>query len=993
MLLRVSLPKKTTARSLKKKLPRKKARVPKPVKFEFLKGGKKGLLSEILADVLPPKEVEPVEVVPKPPGAAVPLPTVVEKVPEVGKVLDSYGQVELLSVEGQMLPLYKIKMSELSKQEQKLLDIAKEKAVEEIKIDPDKIPDPAERQRVFTHEILGIIERESKGLHLPPGRIRQLGELAVRDMLGYGPLDPMIADDRLEDIMVTGIGKPVYVYHRKHGMCYTNVVFNDEDSIKYLIDKMARVVGRRIDQQTPLLDARLPDGSRVNATIPPVSLEGPTISIRKFRKDPLTVIDILNYGTLSTDVAAFMWLIVDGLGIKPANVLFAGGTGCGKTTTLNAATTFVPERERIISIEDTAELQLPHRHWVRLETRPPNVEGRGEITMDDLVKNALRMRPDRMVVGEVRGPEARTMFTAMNTGHDGAVRGDSKIQLSNGEIVKIEGLASKLFSSGEVRKEGDFEYVEVNGPSVKTLNEKTLKLEDKKITRVWRKPYRGKLLELRISDGRTIVVTKDHPLYDVGKKVQTADLHAGNHVASPLLIQVTSGRESNLAYLAGYVTGDGCISDNIIQIVEADPALFDDVLAEIGKHSTHKITRLDYDSFRRGEVWDGGLVNSLRLFREPDVGSLCDNSLANYLSGLFDAEGHVNLNSGGIEFSNKSKELVDEVQQLLLRFGIHSSVSSQERDGKGNVGPYHKVSIYGGGDLERFWKHVGFRSKEKGGKLQKLVKGDESYEDVIPEIGTIIKEERLKVGLTQTELSRAIRDRSRSNIQAYERGARNPRRKKLARIAEALNSEVLKKFAASEILWVKVKSIKEVEHDGHVYDLTVDENHNYIANGIIVSNCMGTLHANSAAETITRLTEAPMSVPDMMVPALDVIVMQQRIYHRQKGQIRRVTEIAEVTGLEGGKPQLSRIFKWNPRTDVVEPTGVPSKIKRMIAEFSGMGGSDIEIELEKRAAVLEWMKEEGIRNIFEVGRVIQEYYRDPAAVLKRVRAEKGPKGR
>ncbi|NIM22355.1 MAG: CpaF family protein, partial [Candidatus Latescibacteria bacterium] len=457
-----------------------------------------------------------------------------------------------------------------------LLEIAKEKAIEEVRIDLDKIPDQAERRRILMPEVLKIFERESKGMDLSPGRLTHLGEAAVRDMIGYGQLDSIIADDQLEDILVTAVDKPVYVYHRKHGMCSTNVVFESEESIKYLIDKMARVVGRRIDQQTPLLDARLPDGSRVNATIPPVSLDGPTISIRKFRKDPLTVIDILNLGTISTDVAAFLWLVVDGFGIKPANILFAGGTGCGKTTTLNAAITFVPERERILSIEDTAELQLSHKHWVRLETRPPNVEGRGEITMDDLVKNALRMRPDRMIVGEVRGPEAQTMFTAMNTGHDG---------------------------------------------------------------------------------------------------------------------------------------------------------------------------------------------------------------------------------------------------------------------------------------------------------------------------------------------------------------------------------------------------------------------------------CCGTLHSNSAVETISRLTEPPMAVAPIMIPALDIIVMQQRIYHRQKGQIRRVTEIAEVTGLEGGKPQLSRIFKWDPRTDMVESTGVPSKIKRTIAEFSGMSGSDIEIEIEKRAAVLEWMKHQGMRNIFEVSGIIQEYYRDPAGMLKRVRAEKGRKRR
>jgi flagellar protein FlaI len=568
-------------------MPKRKKRVIKPKKLA--KPSKKGL-GELLGTIVeerggllpevitgaPPEPVRPPER-PKPAVPEVPKvpPVVLEvEVPKARELIDSYGPVEILAVEGEVIPMYRLKLPKLTPQERKLSDAIKERAIDEIKIDPREIPDPAERQRTFIREVIKIAERESKGIALPPERLKHLAEVIVRDMIGYGPLDLMIADDALEDIMVTGINKPVYVYHRKHGMCFTNVVFDNEEAITHIIDKMARVVGRHIDQQTPLLDARLPDGSRVNATIPPVSLEGPTISIRKFRKDPLTMIDILDFNTMSTDVAAFLWLIVDGLGVKPANIIFAGGTGCGKTTTLNAATTFAPDRERIISIEDTAELQLPHKHWVRLETRPPNVEGRGEITMDDLVKNALRMRPDRIIVGEVRGPEARTMFTAMNTGHDG---------------------------------------------------------------------------------------------------------------------------------------------------------------------------------------------------------------------------------------------------------------------------------------------------------------------------------------------------------------------------------------------------------------------------------CMGTVHSNSAMETITRLTKAPMNVPEIMIPALDIIVMQQRMYHRKKGQIRRVTEVAEVTGLEGGKIQLSRIYRWNPRTDTIEPTGVPSKIKRTIADFSGLSGSDLEIELEKRATVLEWMKEKGIRNIFDVGKTIQEYYRDPEGTLKRIRKEKKAK--
>ena len=186
----------------------------------------------------------------------------------------------------------------------------------------------------------------------------------------------MIKDDDLEEVMVIGTDRTVFVYHRKIGMMATNVVFETDDDIRAIIDVIARQVGRRIDQQMPILDARLKDGSRVNATIPPVSADGSTLTIRKFRKDPLTVVDLINFKTLSSHLAGFLWVCTDGMGVKPCNAIIAGGTGSGKTTTLNTVAAFVPPRERIITIEDTLELQLPHTHVLRMETRPPTLKVR-----------------------------------------------------------------------------------------------------------------------------------------------------------------------------------------------------------------------------------------------------------------------------------------------------------------------------------------------------------------------------------------------------------------------------------------------------------------------------------------------------------------------------------------------------------------------------------------------------------------------------------------
>lgn len=249
--------------------------------------------------------------------------------------------------------------------------------------------------------------------------IKTLSNKFLREIVGYGKIDSLIKDDELEEIMIIGVNKPIYVYHRKYGMMKTNLIYDNEQELIELIDSIARQINRRIDQETPILDARLNDGSRVNATIPPVSADGPSMTIRKFKKDPLTIIDLINFKTISVELAAFFWLCFDGLGVRQANAIISGGTSSGKTTTLNALTSFINPKERIITIEDTLELQIPHEHVIRMETRLPNVENKGELTMNDLVKNSLRQRPDRIIVGEVRGNEAITLFTALNTGHSG----------------------------------------------------------------------------------------------------------------------------------------------------------------------------------------------------------------------------------------------------------------------------------------------------------------------------------------------------------------------------------------------------------------------------------------------------------------------------------------------------------------------------------------------------------------------------------------------
>jgi pilus assembly protein CpaF len=244
---------------------------------------------------------------------------------------------------------------------------------------------------------------------------RQVTREITDDILGYGPLEPLLRDDSITEVMVNAHDR---VYIERHGKIEpADATFVDNAHLLRIIDKIVSQVGRRVDEASPMVDARLPDGSRVNAIIPPLSLRGPTLTIRKFSRDPYTMDDLIEFGTLTPEAAQFLQACVRG----KLNMLISGGTGTGKTTTLNALSAFVPNDERIVTIEDAAELQLQQQHVITLESRPPNIEGEGEVRIRELVRNALRMRPDRIIVGEVRGPETLDMLQAMNTGHEGSL--------------------------------------------------------------------------------------------------------------------------------------------------------------------------------------------------------------------------------------------------------------------------------------------------------------------------------------------------------------------------------------------------------------------------------------------------------------------------------------------------------------------------------------------------------------------------------------------
>ncbi len=273
--------------------------------------------------------------------------------------------------------------------------------------------DPLIVSTKLTSAISSILEEEDR-LLTEADRARLVEEIK-NEMLGLGPLEPLLWDDEISDILINGHNQ---VYIEKHGkLLKTDITFQDDQHLLHIIERIVSRVGRRVDESSPMVDARLPDGSRVNAIIPPLAIDGPSLSIRRFGRDPYRIDDLIGNNSLTPEMRDLLLALVR----ARLNVLVIGGTGSGKTTMLNCLSSFVPEDERIVTIEDSAELTLQQPHVVRLETRPANLEGRGEISQRDLVKNCLRMRPDRIIVGEVRGAEVLDMLQAMSTGHDGSL--------------------------------------------------------------------------------------------------------------------------------------------------------------------------------------------------------------------------------------------------------------------------------------------------------------------------------------------------------------------------------------------------------------------------------------------------------------------------------------------------------------------------------------------------------------------------------------------
>jgi flagellar protein FlaI len=995
-----------------------------------------------------------------------------------GEVLEKGRGYRIVKKRDEKTPVYVVYLPRMSDEDRETLKEIERRAIREITIEPESIEDPKKRKETFFKEVMALIEQ--KYPDVPATKARAFTNLIVHDMVGYGLLEPLLEDDALEEVMIVGTKKRVYVYHRKHGMCKTNIVFRDDQEIVNIIDRIARSIGRRIDLSSPLLDARLPDGSRVNATVPPVSLEGPSLTIRKFKADPFTVVDIINFGTLTPELAAFLWLVVEGFGVKPANILVSGGTGSGKTTTLNCLGSFIPSTDRVISIEDTAELQLPVTHWVRLETRPPNIEGRGEVSMDMLLKNTLRMRPDRIIVGEVRGSEAMTLLAAMNTGQNGCL-GTIHANTAKETITRLTSAPMKvptvmIPSLNLILMQNRFTY---RGKVVRRITEiaEIAGIERGKIqlniiyewdprddtvkptgtpSTVKKKiaDLRGVSLtevdeEIKRREGvlRYMIDNELRSIKDVGRIINNyyispQDLFAEMEGRAPAEAEEEPIEEKGYGFLGRVLrkVKEGEASKDVVEQDERHMIIREkgeknpkyvvplpplskkekNLLMEIEKKAISEI-KVDPATIGKKEARKTFTKKVLEIMQKhyPEVGpskrkdfaDLIVQNMIGYglLEPLLEDDAleevmvvgtgipvYVNHRIHGTCKTNISFDSDEETLRIIEK--IASSVGrridkatplldARLEDGSRVNSTIPPISIMGPTlTIRKFRKDpltivdlINFRTLDTkvGAYLWIIVEGF----GIKP--GNILAAGGSGCGKTttlnclcsfipSTDRVITIEDTAELHLPLEHCIRLETRPPNVEGQGEVTMDDLVKntlrmrpdRIIVGEVRGSEARTLFTAMNTGH-------------------DGCMGTVHSNSARETIIRLTNPPMNVPEIMLPALDLILMQNKIYMDGK-TIRRITEIAEVVGSEKEKLTLNNVYEWDPKEDSLKPTGVPSTLKQKIARLKGVSMEELEEEIENRERVLRWMVDNNIASIKEEARVFSRYYADPKGLLEEV---------
>ncbi len=801
----------------------------------------------------------------------------------------------------------------------------------------------------------------------------RLFEAIAAEILGLGPIEPLLNDDSVTEVMVNG---PRGVWVEQHGRLYrTDVRFRDDDHVMRVIDRIISPLGRRCDEASPYVDARLPDGSRVNAIIPPLSLVGPVITIRKFARQKLQPEDLIRFGTITPEMIEFLRACVQ----VRLNIVVSGGTGSGKTTLLNVLSGFIPGDERIITIEDAAELQLRQDHVVSLESRPANIEGKGRITIRELVTNALRMRPDRIIVGECRSGEALDMLQAMNTGHDGRLSAATRVHFTDGTQPVGEYVDALMAAYPERVERRDqhgteVEYITIPRERATWATCVTIdgQAEATSVVYALRSHYKGTMLRLRTASGLEHTISPEHPLYCLREAVDyvpAGQVRVGDWLAAPRhLIDAdapTNADDEEASYWSGMLIGDGSISGHMGpngRRAQSVSLTIDDAgIAEA--FSTHLSGAFGPTAVvkRYGDTSEGARCYQLlcnnaatamavaERYRLPVGGrdrqtrlqwSPVARASRHFLAGLFDAEGYVGMVERGtrdaLVISNCNREYLAFAREALLAEGIPARLRRVQPSRSAE--PTWGLAITGRNAIQRFQERIPLRHMRKRANLRALCERLEGVTsnpnaDVIPCTARLARrlDEAKARGISQRALA-ARAGCSQALISAYRRGVRLPTPGRLEQVCLALQElgvecDDLLLLARSDLCWERVTAVEPVPYDGPVYDLQVSEvrhsgtlPHNFAADCLLTSNSMTTLHSNSPRDTLSRLEtmvlmagmELPLrAIREQIASAIHLIVHQSRM----KDGSRKVVNIAEVQGMEGDVIVMQDIF-------VFEQTGV-----------------------------------------------------------------------
>ncbi len=829
-----------------------------------------------------------------------------------------------------------------------------------------------------THEMRKKIQQlfdsilETEGTQLTRADRVRLFEQIVADILGFGPIQPLLDDESVSEVMVNG-PKSIYV-ERKGKLIKTDVTFQNDDHVMRVIDRIISPLGRRCDESSPMVDARLPDGSRVNAIIPPLSLVGPVVTIRKFSRNPLTTDDLVNFGTLTPDMVAFLKACVE----ARLNVLVSGGTGSGKTTLLNVLSSFIPDDERIVTIEDSAELQLRQDHVVTLESRPANVEGKGRVAIRELVINALRMRPERIVVGECRGAEALDMLQAMNTGHDGRLVADARVHFTTG-TRRIGEYVDELMDVYPERIERRdqhgtmVEYITLPRERAAFVTCITTEgsAERTPVVYALRSRYRGTMRRFRTASGLEHTVSPDHPLYalrDAVVYVPAREVSVGDWLAAPRHVQwdfATTTDDEEDSYWAGMLTGDGSISGHkgpdgrraqFVSLSIDDAGIAEGFSAHLARAFgpeavVHRYGDQSVDArCHRLMCNDAATATAIaERYALPIDGRTRETRLTwsplaraprHFLAGLFDAEGYVGMaehsTRDALVLSSCNREYLSVAREALLIEGIPARLRRVQPSRSEE--PTWQLITTGGDAIRRFAERIPIRHARKQADLRAL---RDRLEDTIsnpnadvipctPRLARTLHEAKAR-GISQRTIA-ACAGVSQSLISAYRRGARLPTPGRLEQLCLALGElgvdcDDLLLLARSDLRWERVAAVDPVDYDGYAYDLQVSEErhsgmlpHNFAADCLLTSNSMTTAHANTPRDLLSRVETmclmAGMDLPlrairEQLSKAIEVIVQQSRM----KDGTRKVTNITEVQGMEGDVIVMQDIF-------VYEQTGI-----------------------------------------------------------------------